>query len=278
MIADLEAIVTDAGFGSDGAEHRTRIGLTEAEAAAVCASQQQFEKDDIILVCDAGGGTTDVNVLKMMSSKGQATRLQQLSYVEGRSIGSALIDIDFHEIIFRRLQRIQQYLLESPEDVADIMVRDKFESVKCSFGTPVISSLPSIPLEVPCLAPGHHFHPGIFIENSRMIFTHEEVRVLFDSQVDHMIRLIDQQFMRVQENHPVLSCPLRRPWKLALREATIQSTLRIWWLQFFENRFTEHEDRRSRRAPACGSSRVGNGTLAGGQPWNDSLQGTVLPA
>ena len=131
----------------------------------------------------------------MMSSKGQATRLQQLSYVEGsyplfcdellrksvpstksnvfagRSIGSALIDIDFHEIIFRRLQRIQQYLLESPEDVADIMVRDKFESVKCSFGTPVISSLPSIPLEVPCLAPGHHFHPGIFIENSRMIFT-----------------------------------------------------------------------------------------------------------
>lgn len=43
MIADLEAIVTDAGFGSDGAEHRTRIGLTEAEAAAVCASQQQFE-------------------------------------------------------------------------------------------------------------------------------------------------------------------------------------------------------------------------------------------
>ena len=137
----------------------------------------------------------DVNVLKMISSKGQATRLQQLSYVEGkcrlfcnelmgnsvpstmsdtfagRSIGSALIDIDFHEIIFTRLQKIQEYLLESPEDVADIMVRDKFENIKCSFGTPVISGLPSIPLEVPCLAPGHHSHPEISIENSRMIFT-----------------------------------------------------------------------------------------------------------
>lgn len=40
MIADIEAIITDAGFGSAGAEHRTRIGLTEAEAAAVYASQQ----------------------------------------------------------------------------------------------------------------------------------------------------------------------------------------------------------------------------------------------
>lgn len=88
----------------------------------------------------------------------------------GRSIGSALIDIDFHEIIFTRLRKIQEYLLESPEDVADRMVRDKFESVKCSFGTQVISTLPSIPLEIPCLASGHH-HPEIFIENSRMIFT-----------------------------------------------------------------------------------------------------------
>ena len=89
----------------------------------------------------------------------------------GRSIGSALIDIDFHEILFTRLQKIQEYLLESPDDVADKMVRDKFERVKCAFGTPVISSLPSIPLEVPCLAPGHHHHPEISIENSRMIFT-----------------------------------------------------------------------------------------------------------
>ena len=50
-------------------------------------------------------------------------------------------------------------------------------------------------------------------------------------------------------NHvPVLSCPLRRPWKLAVREATTQSTLRIWWLQLFENRSTEYKDRRGRRA------------------------------
>ena len=88
----------------------------------------------------------------------------------GGSIGSALIDIDFYEILSSRLQKIQNYLLQSPEDVADKMVRDKIERVKCSFGTPVISSLPSIPLEVPSLSPGH-YHPEVSIENSKMVFT-----------------------------------------------------------------------------------------------------------
>ena len=88
----------------------------------------------------------------------------------GGSIGSTLIDMDFYEIVVTRLEKIREYLLESPEDVAEKMVRDKFEMFKCSFGTPAISSLPSVPLEVPCLPPRHH-HPDISIENSRMMFT-----------------------------------------------------------------------------------------------------------
>lgn len=90
--------------------------------------------------------------------------------VAGRSIGSALIDIDFQEILFTRLQKIQEYLLEHPEDVVEEMVRDRFERIKCSFGTPSISTLPRIPLEVPGLAPGHHY-PELAIEDSRMMFT-----------------------------------------------------------------------------------------------------------
>jgi hypothetical protein len=78
MIAETEKLVRDAGFGHDGPNHRAEIGLTEAEAAAVYASKQHFDvssaqpyvhlrrsrlltpsqKDDVILVCDAGGGTT----------------------------------------------------------------------------------------------------------------------------------------------------------------------------------------------------------------------------
>jgi len=43
MIAETERLIQGAGFGSDGLDHRATIGLTEAEAAAVYASKQQFE-------------------------------------------------------------------------------------------------------------------------------------------------------------------------------------------------------------------------------------------
>lgn len=43
MIAEMERLIKGAGFGSDGQDRRVKIGLTEAEAAAVYASKQQFE-------------------------------------------------------------------------------------------------------------------------------------------------------------------------------------------------------------------------------------------
>ena len=43
MIAETERLIKGAGYGRDGATHRVGIGLTEAEAAAVYASKQQFE-------------------------------------------------------------------------------------------------------------------------------------------------------------------------------------------------------------------------------------------
>src|SRR2546429_8295651 len=67
MIAETEKLIREAGFGEKH-NHVVRISLTEAEAAAVYASKQSYEKGDVFLVCDAGGGTTDVNVLKVRSS------------------------------------------------------------------------------------------------------------------------------------------------------------------------------------------------------------------
>ena len=43
MIAETERLIKGAGYGKDGTNHRVGIGLTEAEAAAVYASKQQFE-------------------------------------------------------------------------------------------------------------------------------------------------------------------------------------------------------------------------------------------
>ena len=91
MIHQIENSLKEAGF-ADGHRRRIKMGLTEAEAAAVYASKQSHRMGEVILVCDAGGGTTDLNILKVRETYRRHTGLDQLIYVEGRAIGSALID------------------------------------------------------------------------------------------------------------------------------------------------------------------------------------------
>ena len=43
MIFEIENLIKEAGFGSDTLFHRSRVGLTEAEAAAVYASKQNLQ-------------------------------------------------------------------------------------------------------------------------------------------------------------------------------------------------------------------------------------------
>lgn len=172
MIAEIEQLLRNAGFSKDGQEHRARIGLTEAEAAAVYASKQQFDRDDVILVCDAGGGTTDVNVLKIMSSKTEPIALKPLSWVEGRPVGSIAIDTDFYNLIVDRLSHIQHQLQDDPATVANRMMREggRYERFKCSFGTLAMNNMPTMPLRVPGLCDGV-YDAKARVENSSMIFS-----------------------------------------------------------------------------------------------------------
>ncbi|KAG8527807.1 uncharacterized protein KY384_007961 [Bacidia gigantensis] len=84
MIAETQRLINEAGFGRDGPDHRATISLTEAEAAAVYASKQRYERDDVILVCDAGGGTTGLvmNRIQSLSRKTEifSERCCRLSY------------------------------------------------------------------------------------------------------------------------------------------------------------------------------------------------------
>lgn len=172
MIAEMEQLLGSAGFGRDGTDHRAKIGLTEAEAAAVQASKQQYEKGEVVLVCDAGGGTTDVNILRIMSARTEPVSLKQLSWVDGLPIGSNLIDVGFHNLIANRLSHVQQYLREDPATVATRMMREngRFERLKCNFGTNYSKNVPTFPFRVPGLPEGFH-HPEAVIENSSMIFS-----------------------------------------------------------------------------------------------------------
>lgn len=90
--------------------------------------------------------------------------------VVGHAIGSALIDMDLHQILSDRLKEIQDHLQGDPDTIADQMMQGRFERIKCSFGTAASSGIPMIPLPIPGLAPGF-CHSDANIENSTLLLT-----------------------------------------------------------------------------------------------------------
>ena len=90
--------------------------------------------------------------------------------IVGRPIGSAMIDMDFHQILSKRLESVQDHLQGDPDTIADQMMQGRFERIKCSFGAASSLDIPVIPLPVPSLPPGF-CHSGANIEHSNLILT-----------------------------------------------------------------------------------------------------------
>lgn len=169
MIAQIEAIINSTGFGLNP-KHLARISLTEAECAAVYAAKQPYDKDDVLLICDAGGGTTDVNILKVTSTALNKTALKPLSWVEGKPIGSTLIDYKIKSLILDRLVQIQQFLPEQDlPTLVSRMMSDRFETFKCSFGLAANKSL-NLMLPIPGISAKLNF-PHLGITDSKVVIT-----------------------------------------------------------------------------------------------------------
>ena len=195
MVAETEQLIRNAGFGKAD-RHMVEISLTEAEAAAVYVSKQQYEKGDVFLVCDAGGGTTDVNILRVSESNVGQTELEPLSYVEGQTIGSTLINFRVEKLITQRLETIRHQLSAEPRKIAEKMMRTRFDTFKCSFGTEAMS-VPKLPMYVTDMPPGLDFAQA-HIEDSRMIITSDELKSIFDEQIERIFNLIDDELRKLQ--------------------------------------------------------------------------------
>ena len=168
MLAKIEDIIRAAGFGQTENE-RAGVYLTEAEAAAIYASKQSMVKGEVFLVCDAGGGTTDLNVLKVESAERHRMRLLPLSWTEGEAIGSTVIDWKVRKIVEQRLTPIQSHIDGDLDLVVSKMMRDKFEGLKCSFGTEGMD-VPRMFLPIPGMPLGMEF-PDLGVEDSKIVIT-----------------------------------------------------------------------------------------------------------
>ncbi|KAL4997404.1 hypothetical protein BDV10DRAFT_195126 [Aspergillus recurvatus] len=202
MVEEIRALINSAiESGRSNGRHWAVIGLTEAEAAAVYACSEYYQTSDIVLVCDSGGGTTDVNVLRLASARGEPLQLEQLGNVEGRPIGSVFIDRAVHQYISERLSKIEDDLTQSPNLIAWKMLSGKFQRLKCAFGTEAART-PNLSLDVPCLKAGVTDLPVAGIYDGRMRIPWEYVKRAFDAKVMEMCSLLDGQIQLMEEKHP----------------------------------------------------------------------------
>lgn len=245
MVADIETIISSAGF-CEHTNHRAQITLTEAEAAAVAIAKQNLERGDVYVICDAGGGTTDVNLLKITTAAFGQTVLHPLSWVEGKAAGSALIDFRLEKLIFERLEKIRHVLTVEPAKLAEKMVSDRFETYKCSFGADSYNVLDLI-IPVPGLPTGMDApHAGVM--DGKMTISRSTVQTLFESQLQKMYALVDTQLERLQSTHPrekavgrseqlkrfmlrstVIYCISGWTWKLTICEAAVSKKVSKQW-------------------------------------------------
>nr|OQO26109.1 hypothetical protein B0A51_04503 [Rachicladosporium sp. CCFEE 5018] len=176
LIAQIEKHIRAAGYGQSLNE-RVMVSLTEAEAAAVYALKSGMTVGECFVVCDAGGGTTDVNVLRVVSTGTLA--LEALSYVEGRAVGSVLIDYKAQQLVSQRLQLIREHVPGDIDAIAERMVRDGFHTFKCSFGSVAYNAYTKLKLQVHGLNLGSDF-PGVGIEDSRLVISSQLVKLGLD--------------------------------------------------------------------------------------------------
>jgi hypothetical protein len=199
-VEKFRSIASRSGYGHEE-NHSLAIGLTEAEAAAVHTSVEApglFTTGDVLLVCDIGGGTTDLSILKVKSkSDAGSLQLSQMDVVQGRTIGSAKIDEAFEKLAMQRLtvanasRPIQGAVLG---DVAWRMMKSReFQNAKCDFGSP--DDTPIFVVPTPGIDGSYEsevaqlFHGG-------MQFAKRDMQALFDTQIVGLYDLIDQQIQR----------------------------------------------------------------------------------
>ncbi|KAM0427272.1 hypothetical protein ACHAPT_007705 [Fusarium lateritium] len=205
----FKGAIHDAGFGIEGPRHSALVDLTESEAAAVATLKTgtiNLRTNNIFLTVDAGGGTTDLALMRVTSTDANFPQMAPVAAVSGVGVGSSLIDRAFARLVAQRLAANPDFKL--PADFAARMARSPgFKSVKHKFGERVyMQQVYRILME----GVGYDVsHAGLQVENGRMLFslsvlftmgTHwwlirsrQEIQTLFDVQIEAITRRIRER-------------------------------------------------------------------------------------
>ncbi|KAH7321601.1 hypothetical protein BKA65DRAFT_598749 [Rhexocercosporidium sp. MPI-PUGE-AT-0058] len=201
----FRSITERAGFGRYP-NHKSIIGLTEAEAAAVHMSRESpaiFKENDILIVCDAGGGTTDLSALRVQGTGGgRSLTLQQLDVVFGANLGSAQIDHAFELSVQERLEMANRVIplgIEIEDAAWEMMKSKEYQNAKCDYGSPDDTDFFSV--AIPKLSKSYRLESSGILDGELRI-RRDELQALFDIQIVKLFELIDKQLQRIQSRLP----------------------------------------------------------------------------
>ncbi|KAI9768044.1 MAG: hypothetical protein M1839_004204 [Geoglossum umbratile] len=193
LVEDFEEIVKDAGFGS-GENSSLVIGLTEGEAAAVSTATSlghKYKQGDTILVCDAGGGTTDMCVLKVNQIEGETVDLVLLDHPRVLGVGSLNIDDAFEKYATEYLNDLRLKYPQLSEHIAHQMTRKQFQPIKTSLGTR--ASVPIARILV----------PGLPVDlDERIELSRDKLKAIFDEQIHEIFKFIDKEIEYLKWDQP----------------------------------------------------------------------------
>ncbi|KAI6777669.1 hsp70 family chaperone [Emericellopsis cladophorae] len=204
-VNNFKAAIRAAGFGAGGFRHSAVVDLTEAEAAAVATlkmSPVPFDSGSLFLTVDAGGGTTDLALMRITSNDMSFPQMAQVKSVDGMGIGGSLIDIAFRNLVQQRLAMHPDVSCHLPQDLAPSMARSPYYiSLKHKFGQRAWMQAPVFKIRMDGVS--HEFsHPGLGVEAGCMVISRDQFQAIFDRQVQGVIARIDQQLDWVRDHYP----------------------------------------------------------------------------
>ncbi|KAK4205454.1 hypothetical protein QBC40DRAFT_302740 [Triangularia verruculosa] len=196
--------IKKAGFGTGGRKHNVSWGLSEPQAAAVYTAKDgdiTLLTGDVILTCDAGGGTTDFALLEQCGDA-EIVELKERAIVQGINIGSTNIDMAFARMVQERLNlakadtKAGRSHLVFHKNAADTMMHsEEFQTWKHEFGNFSEAQFRTPRVTVP-IRSGGTSSTSARITDGKMNFSYSDFQDLFDPQVEGIIHAMREMLQQ----------------------------------------------------------------------------------
>ena len=165
-----------------------------------------FRENEVLFVCDVGGGTTDLSVFRVQNTIGGSLSLKQLDVVFGATIGAAQLDTLFENAVLERLQcadrNIPMGLTDLNAAAWEMRISKEYQNAKCDYGSEEsLADTETFAVRIPKLDP-RYTNQQYEISRGDMYFRRDVLKAYFDEQISKLFKMVDKQLFQLQQKHP----------------------------------------------------------------------------